>query len=105
MDDDGEVCDIEKPIGVVESKAREQVARGIVSECCIPHAPTEHIEDGGDDDAQLGGFSHRLVLRWRRLDRILHVEKRNMGVSTNRSPLTTCTDQIVREKKPGSRSG
>ena len=41
MDDDGDVGDVEEPIRVVEAKACQEVAWGVVAKGCIAHASTK----------------------------------------------------------------
>ena len=70
--DDGDVCDVEQPEGLVEAETCQEVVRRGVAERRVPHAPAQHVEDGGRRHAQTRRLLHHLRLRRRRrLDRVL----------------------------------
>jgi hypothetical protein len=71
--DDGDVGDVDEPERLEEAEAGEEVVRRLVAERRVPHAPAQHVEDGGRRHAEARRLLHHLGLRrWRCLDRVLN---------------------------------
>jgi hypothetical protein len=71
VENDGEVGEVDEPVGLVEAEAGEEVARGAVAERRVAKAPAAEVEEGGDSDARSRRLFHRLALRRRRPQRVL----------------------------------
>lgn len=50
MDRNANIGEVDKPERFIESKAREEVPRCIISKCCIANAAAEDIEQSGGRD-------------------------------------------------------
>ena len=58
MDHDEDIGNINQPVWVVETKARQQVSWSIVTKRSISNESYSHVETGGDKDCCGGGFLH-----------------------------------------------
>nr|ACL53175.1 unknown [Zea mays] len=75
VENDGEVGEVDEPVGLVEAEAGEEVARGAVAERRVAKAPAAEVEEGGDSDARSRRLFHRLALRRRRPQRVLYFQQ------------------------------
>ena len=71
MDHDEDIGNVDEPVWVEESEARQQISRSVVTKGSIPNESNSHVETSCDKNGCGGGFLHLRRLRWLSLQCVL----------------------------------